>query len=330
MACADFAVDAPLAVGQRAERELRLHPAREILRAPRQTTGRRTHLAQAFAFRQHLLRTQAAQACVEPCMRLYAVRIGETVLLVADGGRHAERLEDARAHEVFPWLPADLGHQFAGHDVQDVVVGIAAAKAGGRLDVPQGAHDVRATARRARNEQQVARPQAEAATVQQQVGDGHLARDPGVVHAEIRQAVGHLVVPRQLAVVDQDGEGRRGHRLAGGSGREDRVRIHRLGAAQPPHAIAFRMHDPAVLDDRDRHPRHVARTHGLLDPCVESCGHLRMRRRRRAQPCHQDGGERHSQGNVHGRSPDRVGAGMATAAGPRHSRQTPTVSSGRT
>src|SRR3546814_3835970 len=53
--------------------------------------------------------------------------------LVADRIVHAGRAEDAVADEALPALPADRRDQFAGNHVQDVVVGVAAAEAGGRL-----------------------------------------------------------------------------------------------------------------------------------------------------------------------------------------------------
>ena len=79
--------------------------------------------------------------------------------------------------------------------------------------------------------QQVALAKAKAAAVDEQVADGHLARDPRIVHAETGHVVDDLVVPLDLALVDQGRERRDGERLAGRSGEEDRVGIDRLVAS---------------------------------------------------------------------------------------------------
>ena len=61
----------------------------------------------------------------------------------------------------------------------------------------------------------------------EQVADRHLARDPRVVHLEARQSIDHLVVPADLALIDEDGEIGDRERLAGRSGRENRVGVDR-------------------------------------------------------------------------------------------------------
>lgn len=72
------------------------------------------------------------------------------IFFVAGGHTHARRLEDVVAHERFPGLAADLLDQLPGQHVQDVVIGIADAKAGGRPDVAQAAHRFGATERSTR------------------------------------------------------------------------------------------------------------------------------------------------------------------------------------
>src|SRR3546814_17397131 len=71
-----------------------------------------------------------------------AVGVGEALGLVADRIVHAGRAEHAVADEALPALPADRRDQFAGNHVEDVVVSVAAAEAGCRLDVAQRAHHV--------------------------------------------------------------------------------------------------------------------------------------------------------------------------------------------
>ena len=82
--------------------------------------------------------------------------------------------------------PVTCLDQLAGDHVQNIVVGIAAAEAGRRLDVAQPPHRFRAAEVGARHEQQIAGAEAEAAAMHEQVADGHLARDPRVVHLETR------------------------------------------------------------------------------------------------------------------------------------------------
>ena len=207
-------------------------------------------------------------------MRPCTIGVGEARGLLRDGTGHAGGLEHALAHEDFPRLPGDFLDELAGDGVQHVVVGVTAAEAGRGLDMAQRAHGVGAAARRGRDEHQVARAQAQAAAVHEQVAHGHLVGHPCVVHAEPRDVVDDLVVPLDLAVVDQHRERGGGDRLAGRSGRKDGVGVHALGRTELAHAVAFREHGLAVLHDRDRQPRHAVRLHGGLHARVE-VGRLR-------------------------------------------------------
>ena len=71
------------------------------------------------------------------------------------------------------------------------------------------------------------------------------------------QVIDDLVVPADLALIDEDRERGDGERLAGRAGRENRVGIDRLGRAELAHAEAFGERDLVVLDDRDRHAGHA-------------------------------------------------------------------------
>src|SRR3546814_15820834 len=87
----------------------------------------------------------------------------------------------------------------------------------------------------------------------------HLARDPGVMHAEVGQVVDDLVVPVHLPLVDEDGDRRRGHRLAGGAGGEDGVGVDLPGRTELAYAVPLRVHHFPVLDDGDREDRKSTR-----------------------------------------------------------------------
>jgi hypothetical protein len=120
----------------------------------------------------------------------------------------------------------------------------------------------------------------------QQIENGHLARDPGIMHAEVGKMIDDLVVPAELALVHQDRQRRGGEGLAGGAGGEDGVRVHRFRRPEPAHAIAFGLHDPAVFDDGDRHARHIVLLQRLFHVGIETggrcgrCGRGRAKTRR--------------------------------------------------
>ena len=188
---------------------------------------------------------------------------------------HSERTEDVIVDVLLPRLAADFLDQLAGGHVEDVVVGIAAAEAGRGLQIADAAHRLLARKRAVREEQQVALAEAEAAAVNEQVADRHLARDPRIPHAEIRHVVDDLVVPLDLAFVDQRRERSVGEGLAGRSGEEDRVGIDRLVGRDVAHAPALRQRHLAILDDGDGDARHAELLAQLLDA---------LRRTPRAEP----------------------------------------------
>ena len=183
---------------------------------------------------------------------------------------HAERAEDMVVDVLLPSLAADFLDQLAGGHVEDVVVGIAAAKAGRGLQVADPPHRLLARERAVREEQQIALAEAEAAAMDEQVADRHLARDPRVPHAEVGHVVDDLVVPLDLALVDQRRERGIGEGLAGRSGEEDRVGVDRLVGGDVANAPALRERDLAVLDDRDGDARNAELLAQLLDALVEA------------------------------------------------------------
>src|SRR3546814_15163476 len=91
-----------------------------------------------------LFRSQAAHGPVDARVRMRAVGVGEALGLVADRIGHAGRAEDAVADEAPPALSADRRDQFAGNPVEEFVVGIAVAEAGGRPHMAKRPHPPRA------------------------------------------------------------------------------------------------------------------------------------------------------------------------------------------
>ena len=74
-------------------------------------------------------------------------------------------------------------------------------------------------------------PSRRPAVVDQQIAHLHLARDPRVVHAELRQITRHRIVPAQLARIDQPREHAGRHRLAVRGDLEQRVGSDLLAGA---------------------------------------------------------------------------------------------------
>src|SRR5690606_233388 len=84
-----------------------------------------------------------------------------------------------------------------------------------------------------------------------------------------------LVVPVQLALVDQDPERGGGDRLAGRASGEDGVGVDARVLTELADAIASRKRDLATFDDRDGHARHAVLFQYRFDMRVESgwrCG----------------------------------------------------------
>jgi hypothetical protein len=88
--------------------------------------------------------------------------------------------------------------------------------------------------------------------VRQQVADGHLAGDVGVVQLEGGHVLRHRVVPADLAFVHQHGERGGGERLGVGRDAEKRLGGDRRRLALLAHAVALGQYDLAVLDDGHR------------------------------------------------------------------------------
>ncbi len=194
-------------------------------------------------------------------MRERTIGRGETTIVVAGGDAHARGHQHMFADIVFPCLTRHLLDHLSGDHVENIVVGVAAAEAGRRLDVAQALDGFGTRQAAARHEQQIARAEPESAAMDQQIANGHLARHPRVVHLETRQAIDHLVVPADLPCIDERSERRGSHRLARGSGWKDRVGIDTRCHILSEHAIAARQRRLTVLDDGHRHARHAdART----------------------------------------------------------------------
>ncbi len=194
---------------------------------------------------ERLLRAHAVHRAVAARVRPGAVRRPAAVDTVRGRRAHARGDEDVLAHEALPALAADLFDELAGDDVEHVVVGIGAAEARRGTDVAKAPHRLGAAQRRARHEHQVAGAEAQPAAMHEEIDYRHLARDPGVVHLEPGDVLGHRVVPRDLAAIHEHGQGGGRERLPDGAELEDRVRV----------------------DGRRRRPAAVCRSRAPGSPC---------------------------------------------------------------
>ena len=194
----------------------------------------------------------------------------------------------------------------AGEEVRDVRVSERRPETRYRIDVAQRPDQRRLVEAEHREHvvDQTWKPRA----LGEQVEDAELARDPGVLHLEIRVEVDDTVVPFELAAIDHDGDARCEKRLRVRADLEDRARIDRLAAALAAHAEALGVDQLVANNDADGETRdvedlHPARGIGLqlrdhrLDAtrhgCVGRGGFIRMRQSREGDAGHgqKEGGD---------------------------------------
>ena len=309
----------PPAAGQRAVPKLDLEPLRKIPGAERESARRHRRTAEFLALVEHRIGAVAPQHAADPGVRKGAVRRGPARLIGGGGVLHAAAPEHFLGHELLPGLAADFLDQLARDGVENVVIGIARAETGRRLDVREALDGFLARQAAARDEQQIPCPQPEPAAVDQQIADRHLAGDPRIVHTEPRDVVDHLVVPAELALIDEDGDRRRGERLAGRAGLEDRVGVDLGGLAELADAPALGERGLAMLDDRDGDAGRAGLLAQRLDLGIEARGRIR-----------QSGNGEREQRQREQMAQDHAAISMEMAERRRISRASPIVISGST
>lgn len=163
----------------------------------------------------------------------------------------------------------------------------------------------------------------------EQVPDRHLASDPRIPHSEIRHVVDDLIVPADLAFIDQRRERSVRERLAGRTGEEDGVGIDRLVCADVANAPPVSKGDLAVLDNGDADARNSKVLSELLDALHEPRWRRPQGARRRQRQCHR--GNRAKSLFKHQLTPglERVFGGAGEGPARCDSFHTPTVTSGR-
>ena len=202
---------------------------------------------------------------------------------VADiGVGHAERDEDALANVV---IPRSAGHRWddlPGGHVEKIVVGVMAAKTGRGFHEAQLVDNFVAIVGSVGPEEQIALAEPHAASMREQVADGHFVRDVGIVHDETGEALIDGIVPGKLAFVDQGGEGGGGEGFGVGADAEQGEFIDERAIPQFADSVAFGDQDLTVFYDGDGHAGNVKGLHGRGDVGVEIggrglCPHKRHR-----------------------------------------------------
>src|SRR5215472_15174022 len=90
--------------------------------------------------------------------------------------------------------------------IQQIVVSVAAAKAGLGLHESQPEDDFVARVRGMWPEKQITLAQSHPAAMRKQIANRHFMRNVRIVHDESRKSLVHMVVPRQLPLVDKCGQ----------------------------------------------------------------------------------------------------------------------------
>ena len=246
-----FAEESRVRIRKFAVGELNQQPARHVIGADGETAGRERIARSKSRFIQQLLVAQTDNRAVDSPMRAGPINCGKSRLIVVRRVKHAGGFENIVLGEGFPSLCGHLLDQLTGRHVEHVVVGKAVTKTGRRFDVAQTANRLFARQIAARNEQKVTRAQSQAAAVGQQVAYCHLTSDPWIVHAEIGHVINHLVVPIELALIREDGEGGDGESFPGRSGLKNGIWPHALRLPEFADAVAFGQCRAAILDDGD-------------------------------------------------------------------------------
>ena len=254
-----------------------------VIRADRQASRGRRVLRDGRLLIERGLRAQSVNRAAAAAVRAGVVRVRVKFRIGVGRMVHSERRKDVIVDVLLPRLAADLLDQLARRHVEDVVVGIAAAEARRRLEVTDAPHRLLAREGAVGKEQEVAFAKPEAAAVDEEVADGHLARDPRIPHAEVGHVVDDLVVPLDFSRVHKRRERRIRKRLPRRSGKEDRIRVDRLVRGDIPNTPATRQRHLAVFNDRNGDPGHAKRLAQLLDALFETGWRRRGGRSRQAR-----------------------------------------------
>ena len=149
----------------------------------------------------------------------------------------------------------------------DVGVGEGRAEARDRIDIAQRPDQGRLV--EAEHGEHVVDQPRKPRALGEQVEDAELARDPRVLHLEVRVEIDDTVVPFELAAIDHDGDAGCQKRLRGRADLEDGVRVDRLSAALAPHAEALGVYELVVCNDPDGEARNIEHLHSVRGIGVE-------------------------------------------------------------
>ncbi len=175
-----------------------------------------------------------------------------------------ERCEYFTRQKGFVIRPARCRCHLTGDDVEQIVVGISRTETRRRFQMRQpGQHVGAGKIVRFRPQHQIARPQSQAAVVDQKVAHLHLSGNPGVMHAKVRKMLDDRITPVQFSRIHQPRQQRRRHRLGVGGDLEQRVRCHGGTGAGQRLAIAAREAHFAIFDHADGDAGQVVARHRI-------------------------------------------------------------------
>ena len=125
---------------------------------------------------------------------------------------------------------------------------------------------------RLRPQHEIAGAFAQPGVVDQQVAHLDFARDPRIIHLEVRQVTRDWVFPPKLAAIDQASEQGRGHRLAVRGNLEERVCIDGLLRTGDGFTGRSRIDHVAIAHDPDRDARQAIARDDVIDDSVQARG----------------------------------------------------------
>ncbi len=168
-------------------------------------------------------------AVVDRVVRYGDVRLAADLRHQRLGLVHTERPENPRTNERFPRHSGRALDDRSAQRVHHVLIRPVRPERRLRLDVPQPVNDLRhRVVPSCPEEVRTGQP----ATVREQIADGELARRVRIGELKLGDVVGDVIVPAQLAVVDEHGERGRRHRLRRRSDRKTRVLVGRADSCR--------------------------------------------------------------------------------------------------
>ncbi len=185
---------------------------------------------------------------------------------------HADFRQDMRCNELFPGLSAHSFNDFAGDQVQDVIVRVGTPETLDERNELKTFGNFFAVVCRGRPPEQVTGAQTEPAPVHKEITDREFTCHIRVGELKPGKVADDRRVPFQLSVFHEYAQrcGCKGFCIGGDA--KQRAVVHSSRFAQLANAVAFGNDHFAVLDDRQSDARDFKFFLHSLDVCVEILG----------------------------------------------------------